>query len=44
MQTGYSNKNRSVPSVKSLRNTVENQHEVNILTIFKRFNRYMNEI
>ena len=44
MQTGYSNKNRSVSSVKSLRNTVENQHEVNILTIFKCFNRYMNEI
>ena len=40
----YSNKNGSVPSVKSLRNTVENQHEVNILTIFKCFNRYMNEI
>ena len=44
MQTGYSNKNRSVPSVKRLRNTVENQHEVNILTIFKCFNRYMKEI
>ena len=44
MQTGYSNKNRTVPSVKSLRNTVENQHEVNILTIFKCFNRYINEI
>ena len=44
MQTGYSNKNRSVSSVKSLRYTVENQHEVNILTIFKCFNWYMNEI